>query len=183
MKALILNGNPQTENLDFDTYLNNLTRLLNRNSRQVETFKLAEMNIHYCTGCWACWLKTPGKCVFRDDMDRILPGIVEADLMIFAAPLLMGFVHSVLKKTMDRLIPLFLPYISFYHGECHHYLRYEHIPDLGVLVKKESDTDREDLAIVEESFHRLSLNMRNRLIFMETTETPVEEVQNEISRI
>lgn len=25
-----------------------------------------EMKIKPCTGCWSCWTKTKGKCVFKD---------------------------------------------------------------------------------------------------------------------
>lgn len=183
MKMLILKGGPATSHPPLDTYLKNLGQQMALNSQPVETFNLAEMNIHYCTGCWSCWLKTPGRCMFRDDMEQILNRMLTADLVIFAAPLTMGFVHSSLKKIMDRLIPLVLPYINIYHGECHHYLRYSKTPDIAVLVAKEADTDNTDLEIATATFRRLALNFHNRLIFSETTETPLEVILDEISHI
>ncbi len=183
MKALILYGSLFEHGSNLDVYLDNLSQRMMQSGWGLERFHLAEMNIHYCCGCWTCWWKTPGKCVFRDDMEKIYPKIVTADLVIFTAPLMMGFVHSSLKKTMDRLIPLILPYIKIYRGECHHYLRYDKMPEFGVLVAKEPDTDQEDLAILSKSFQRLSLNFQNRMAFVATTETPYEEVLNEINHI
>ena len=186
MKTLILNANPAPGSAELNDYLNKLEQKL-QTSGEVEICNLAEANIHFCTGCWSCWLKTPGRCVFRDEMDRILPKIIAADVLIFATPLVMGFIHSSLKKAMDRSIPLLLPYIGIYHGECHHYLRYSKSPALALLVEKEPDTDEEDLEIVTHTFQRLSLNFRNRLLWVKTTEVDVakvfEEVMHEINHI
>jgi hypothetical protein len=183
MKTLILKGGPAKGRQSLDTYLNNLEQKLVQNAQPAETLNLAEMNIHYCTGCWSCWVKTPGRCLFRDDMEKVYAKIIAADLLLLASPLVLGFVHSSLKKTMDRMIPLILPYIGIYQGECHHYLRYPKIPDLAVLVTKEPDTDDIDLEIVAHTFQRLSLNFRNRLIFSRTTDTPWEVVFDEINHI
>ncbi|HEX3048358.1 MAG TPA: NAD(P)H-dependent oxidoreductase [Bacillota bacterium] len=183
MKTVILNGNPATGSIKFNQYLGRLVDVLNQVSQKTLMFNLAEMKIHYCVGCFNCWLATPGQCVYRDDMDRILTEVAEADRLIYASPLVMGFIHSSLKQVMDRTIPLILPYIGIYRGECHHYLRYEKSPLLGVLVEKEPDTDPEDLDIVNTSFQRLALNFRSRLLFTKTTESPVEEVAHEISHV
>lgn len=183
MKTIILNGNPINGWPGFNQYLERLTETLKHSSREARVFNLAEMKLHYCTGCWTCWWKTPGQCVFRDDMDRILLEIAGADRLIFASPMVMGFVHSSLKQVMDRMIPLLLPYAGLYQGESHHYLRYEKSPLLGLLFEKEPDTAPEDLAIVNICFQRLALNYRTRLLFAKTTEAPVEEVANEINYI
>jgi multimeric flavodoxin WrbA len=183
MKTIILNGNPAIGRPGFDQYLGRLVETLKQQGQETRMFNLAEMKLHYCVGCFNCWWATPGQCVYRDDMDQILTEVAEADRLIYASPLVMGFIHSSLKQVMDRTIPLVLPYVGIYRGECHHYLRYEKSPLLGVLVEKEPDTDSEDLEIVNTSFQRLALNFRSRLLFTKTTESPVEEVAHEISHI
>jgi len=32
--------------------------------------------IEHCAGCNQCWLKTPGKCTFKDDYEGILKTMV-----------------------------------------------------------------------------------------------------------
>lgn len=183
MKTVILNGNPATGRPDFNQYLGRLVEMLNLQSQETRVFNLGEMKLHYCVGCFNCWLKTPGQCVFRDDMDQILAEMAGASRLVYASPLVMGFVHSSLKMVMDRSLPLLLPYVGLYRGESHHYLRYEKSPLLAVLVEKEPDTDPEDLEILNTSFQRLALNFRSRLLFTKTTEAPVEEVAHEISHV
>ena len=70
-------------------------------------------------------------------MDQILTETAGADRLIFASPLVMGFVHSSFKMVMDRMIPLLLPYIGIHHGEMHHYLRYDRSRVFGLLVENE----------------------------------------------
>ncbi len=188
MKVLIINGNPPSASGDGITstlgdYLNRLSGCLQEKEIEVKNIPLADLKIHYCSGCFSCWLKTPGRCVFQDDMELVLREMLNSDLVIYAAPLSLGFLHRLLKKTIDRTIPLLLPYIGLYKKECHHYLRYPKMPFMGVVVEKEADTDEEDLDITYGMMKRLSLNMRTRLVFSETTEKSPEEVLHEISSL
>jgi hypothetical protein len=184
MKVLVINGNPEsTSTSTFGEYLNRLTESLCERDFEVKSIPIADLKINYCIGCFNCWLKTPGQCVFRDDMELVLREMLKSDLVIYASPLSLGFLHHLLKKTLDRSIPLVLPYISIYKKEFHHYLRYPKMPLLGVLVEKEADTDGDDLELTYGMMKRLSLNMRTRLVLAETTEKSPEEVFHEISCI
>lgn len=183
MKVLILNGNPESALNTLGDYLNRLAERMRESSFEVRIVPIVELKINYCIGCFNCWLKTPGRCVFHDDMELILREILKSDLVIFAAPLSLGFLPGLLKKTLDRAIPLLLPYIGIYKKEFHHYLRYPKMPLLGVLVEKEAITDQEDLDITYGIMKRFSLNMRSKLVLSQTTETSPEEVLHEISGI
>jgi hypothetical protein len=192
MKVLILNGNPvqvpvsgsgSSSSASLDEYLDRLSGLMREKSIEVTILRLGDLKLNYCIGCWNCWLRTPGQCVFHDDMELILRQILKHDMVIFAAPLRLGFLHHMMKKAIDRIIPLVLPFIGIYKGECHHYLRYPQLPLIGVLLEKEPDTDLEDLEINYHIFKRLSLNLRSRLVLTQTTQTSPEEVLHEISRI
>jgi multimeric flavodoxin WrbA len=180
MKIVVLNGTPKTTASYLPGYLDKLKSGLENNGNQVKQFDLASLDVHYCIGCWSCWLKTPGLCVFRDATDSILSEIVQADLLIFAAPLRLGFIHSILKKSVERIIPLLLPYISIYKGECHHLTRYNKLPDIGVILEKEKDTDAQDLEIIRNTFERLQLNFRSKLKIFSTIDVSPKEVENEI---
>ena len=55
---------------------------------EVDVVNLRDKKIKYCTGCYTCWTKTPGKCIFQDDMTKeLLPLLIQADLVVYATPL------------------------------------------------------------------------------------------------
>lgn len=78
---------------------------------KVDYYKLSRLNIHRCDGCYSCWTKTPGVCIHKDDMTELRNKYREADLVVFASPLYIFNVTSVLKAFMDRLLPILTPYM------------------------------------------------------------------------
>lgn len=181
MNITILNG--ETKKKSFTGYLNKLEKSLVQAKHRVTVFTIPEMKINYCTGCWNCWLKTPGFCMHRDDAEKIYPVINRTDLLIFASPLVMGFVNAEIRKINERLIPLLLPNVDWYKGEMHHFLRYDSSPRLGLILEPESDTDDEDIAIVSQAYHRTALNFKSELMFTALTTGTVKEILDAIDTI
>jgi len=179
MKITILNGNPEPS--AFDTYLNELRAVLQSAGHPVRQLDLREMRLGYCIGCWGCWVKTPGQCISRDASLEMDQAVINADFLIWAAPLKMGFPSELLKRAMDKHLPLIHPYTVVNQGEAHHRKRYARYPRLGLLVEKETDTDPRDLQIVMDITCRTALNFKTRLEFSLTTETPAAEVAGLIS--
>jgi multimeric flavodoxin WrbA len=179
----IANGNPDAANASFDVYIQSLADALRARSRGAQVLQLRDMDIRFCIGCFSCWLKTPGRCVHRDDMEQVLRAYVKSDLFIMASPLRMGFTSSLLKKTHDRLLPVLLPYVTFVRGEMHHKKRYRRYPDFGILVEKEQDTDAEDMDILRNVYERDMLNFHARLRFLHPISRTVEEVADEIDHL
>ena len=169
MNITILNGDIAEYNTGFSRYLEQLVQRL-KNECTVEVFNLNQMNLHYCTGCWDCWWKTPGQCKLKDDGEQIFRSVINSDFFIFASPLIAGFTSSTLKKITDRLIVLIHPYLDIRNGESHHKKRYDHYPDFGVIVQKEQDTDEEDVKIVKDMYDRLALNFHAKQLFFKTTD-------------
>ena len=62
MKVTILNGNPSSENRDFDGYLERLSDAWEVQGHQVSNLELRSMDIAYCTGCWGCCTPGPMPC-------------------------------------------------------------------------------------------------------------------------
>ncbi len=181
MNILLLNGNADPGKSSFDGYVKDLTARLEEGGSEADCFDIRSLTIRYCTGCWSCWWKTPGVCSIKDDMVALYPKIVRADALILASPVSAGFVSSLVKKVTDRLIPMLLPYIEIVSGECHHSLRYDRMPRLGLLLGKEQDTDDNDLAVIREIYERTALNMRSDLSVFESTDRSFGEVANVIS--
>lgn len=95
----------------------------------VITFDLTQMNIKNCIGCWTCWWTTPGRCINKD-LDEFYHKYITADKVIIFSKVTKGFVSGNLKTLFDRMIPLYLPYISYTTGESMHVPRYEKYPDI-----------------------------------------------------
>jgi hypothetical protein len=111
-------------------------------------------------------------------MDR---AVINADFVLWTAPLKMGFPAELLKRANDKHLPLIHPYIVIDQGEAHHLKRYSRYPRLGLLIEKEADTDAIDLQIICDIYKRTALNFKTRLEFMLTTETPVKEILDRIT--
>ena len=179
MNITIINGNPESSS--FDRYLTELKDQLENNGNQVTLLNLREITLRYCVGCFGCWVKTPGECSNKDEAGQIHRAVIHSDFTLWAAPLRMGFPSALLKKALDKSIPLIHPYFVVDRGEAHHRPRYDHYPRVGLLMEPESDTDDQDLEIVANIFSRLAVNMKSELEIALTTDTPTREVAKQIS--
>ncbi len=66
----------------------------------VELISLNETEVKGCTGCNACRYGKP--CVQKDSFNALVPKIKEADLIVFASPLLFWTISSKLKAFIER---------------------------------------------------------------------------------
>jgi len=175
MKITILNGAFEDSGT-FEEYLEKLVEFLSKMKNEIQYFKLRDLEIKQCMGCFGCWVETPGECIVPDDTVKIRRAAVNSDLLIFASPLILGFTTSILKKAIDKMIPIVHPYFTIRAGEIHHKKRYKTNPLLGVLIEKEIDTDKEDLEIVRAIYERVAIEMATSLVFFDSDEKPPEEV-------
>ena len=180
-KISILNGFPDGTHSDFEKLL---AAELEKHSDNlsVEIFTLRDMKIGFCTGCWDCWVKTPGLCAIKDDMSKILKSVAASDRVIFLSPVSMDFVTSQIKKTCDRMIPLVHPYTEVYHGEFHHINRYESYPELGLIIV-DPDKDTARFEVIRDIFGRLSLNLKTTLPLSMMIYGTDQEVSNAVSSL
>ncbi len=181
MKVTLINGNPDEQNLYFEAWVRDLQDQLRQQDINSATFTLREMDLVSCTGCWGCWVKTPGECVFEDDTRAIRQAVVHSDWVIFMSPLIMGFTSALMKILQDKFVPLVHPYIELVNNECHHEKRYEHYPKIGLVYARESDTDAEDLEIVSDIYRRFAINFKSAFGLFRSIEEPPEAVIHEIN--
>lgn len=101
---------------------------------ETENIILAGKDIRRCMGRFECWLKTPGKCTIRDDMDDLLPRFMASDIVVFACPVYFDNVPSAMKNFIERLAPVLLPQFEEDGiGEYRHSRRYDKYPKLVVI--------------------------------------------------
>ena len=159
MKAVILNGSNNDKNL-----LNKVEEItvkeLRKNNWEVKNFELRNKNIATCTGCFRCWIKTPGQCIINDEGREITKTVARSDLLILLSPITFGGYSYNLKKIIDRLIPNLLPFFTKINGEIHHKYRYEKSPKLlaiGYLPKHDEESEK----IFKMLLSRNALNMNS----------------------
>lgn len=71
-------------------------------NEEIEFISASGRNIKPCYGCNGCTYKTYGKCVFRDDMDEILPILIKGDIVIYTSLLILGGFSYDVKKILDK---------------------------------------------------------------------------------
>lgn len=175
-RIVLINAHTGTDDSVFVPYIQSVEELAKTAGHEVSRFDLNRLSLRSCTGCWHCWLKSPGLCSQPDDMSLIFPQVIKAQYLILASPLVYDFPTWLMKKFQDRLIPLLLPYIEVAEGEIHHKRRYPTAyPELIVLLQKEKETTPEALKIVEEIYSRFALNFKSSLRCLITTEEPVSD--------
>jgi multimeric flavodoxin WrbA len=182
MKIVILDGRNQESNPEWRKYMTSLVKTLENRRHQVRHFILADQKIHHCTGCFSCWVKTPGECIFDDDSREINRATINSDFVLWAAPLVMGFPSFQLKRVMDRTIPLIHPYFAVVNGEAHHRSRYEKYPLFGLLFQPEKADNDRSITVVKQLFARTALNIKSRLSFAESNDVAVEELVQRIEK-
>lgn len=66
---------------------------------------LYDKKIDFCKGCLAC--QTTGKCILRDDAERIIAQMKTMDVLVFATPIYFYEMSGQMKTLLDRTNPLF----------------------------------------------------------------------------
>ncbi|MBW2607118.1 MAG: NAD(P)H-dependent oxidoreductase [Deltaproteobacteria bacterium] len=134
-KIVVFDGGPRNTKFSKTTFMvNHFCRGAKSEGAEVEYVKLKDMKINSCTGCFTCWTKTPGVCIFKDDMTDLRLKFRKADLIIFASPLYIFNVTGIMKNFLDRLLPNTKPYMLIEEGETRHPHRYPEDKQQGFVV-------------------------------------------------
>lgn len=180
MRITILNGEPDNRSA-FHTFIVAAERELARRGHSVNRLDLAALDLKGCTGCWSCWVRTPGECARRDDSERICRAALQADLLLLASPMRMGFINALVKRALDQMVPLVHPYFEVEGGEIHHRPRYDRYPLFGLLIDPGTDSDAEDIGITRTILGRTARNLKSRLAFTILADRTEKEVADEIA--
>ena len=111
-KALVLIGNPRKKNGLTSFYLQPFLEGIQNAGATTEEIYLYDKKINHCLGCFACWTKTPGICIQRDDQQEILEKMQGSELIIYALPLYYHSLPGLVKAHLDRQLPLHHPYLE-----------------------------------------------------------------------
>jgi ferredoxin-NADP reductase/NAD(P)H-dependent FMN reductase len=96
----------------------------------VRHFLLRDTAVGHCLGDFDCWVRTPGRCRIDDAGQEIERAVHDAGRVVMVTPLQFGGYAPTLKKAVDRLIPLILPFFARAADLTHHGHRYDPLPTL-----------------------------------------------------
>ena len=130
--ALVLNG-AHPAHREVDAVARRIAAELDRLGLHAETVTLRDVPVAPCLGCFECWTRSPGVCKTRDAGRDLARAFVRAHLVAFVTPVTFGGYSSELKKALDRMICVELPFFTRVGGEVHHRPRYARRPALLVV--------------------------------------------------
>ncbi len=120
MRIFAINGSPRKQKGNTNRILEPFLDGAREAGADVELVNVTEKKIKPCLGCNACWLKTPGRCIQKDDMPELVDKIRASEVMVLASPIYVGGVTGQLKTFMDRMTPVSLPFIEVVDGYSTH---------------------------------------------------------------
>ncbi len=120
MKVLAFNSSPNMGKGATASILDPFLEGMKEAGAEVEVVYVSKLNIKPCVGCYACWLKTPGKCVHNDDMKSVLSKLQGVDVLVLATPVYVDGMTGTMKVMIDRFIPVGEPFIEIRDGHCRH---------------------------------------------------------------
>ena len=85
MKIAILNGSPRKENTA--AMIEAFREGAEEAGHEVEVLHVGKMKINGCLACEYCHTKGEGKCIQKDDLEKIMPAYLESDMLVFASPI------------------------------------------------------------------------------------------------
>lgn len=116
MKVLALNGSPRMRSSSTYHMLAPLLEGMEAAGAETTLIHLRKLDLKACIGCYTCWVRTPGKCIFhdKDKMLSALQAYNEADLVIFGTPLyhysMTGIMKDFIDRTLVRIEPWLIPH-------------------------------------------------------------------------
>lgn len=99
--------------------------------------------IHYCTGCFGCWFKTPGRCVIHDGYGGIGIDMGKCSELILISRCYYGSVSPFVKMAQDRALSYIHPDFVLRNGKMHHKRRYKNVIALSAHLYGENISDVE----------------------------------------
>ena len=87
MRAIAFNSSPRMHEGNTALILEPFLQGMRETGAEVELFYTRRLKINPCFGCMYCWLRKPGECCQRDDMDILYPKLRSAQILVLASPL------------------------------------------------------------------------------------------------
>ena len=103
-KIVVITGSPRKQGNSF-AMTEAFIRAAEAKGHSVTRFDTSFMKIGFCHACETCY-KTGKACSFDDDFNIIAPAILEADAVVFSAPVYWYSIPAQIKGVIDKMFSL-----------------------------------------------------------------------------
>jgi len=111
----------------------NYDNILKDNKTESKVIPFSD-KIKPCLCCFACWIKTPGRCVIKDGYDNLGELLSKCSRLIIISKNYYGGFSPFVKNILDRSVcPFILPYFKTENGQTRHPRRYKNKINYSVL--------------------------------------------------
>ena len=164
MKVTAFNGSMRGEKSITNIMVQEFLEGTKDAGAEVEQVILVKKKIKHCLGCLTCWIKTPGRCVHKDDMAELLDKYMKSDIVVIATPVYVENVTGLMKDFIDRLIPITDPHFEpDEKGETCHVKRYNRYPGI-VAMSNSGFVEQSAFSVLRLFFKRIARSMNAELI-------------------
>jgi len=105
-KVFAVNSSHRKDKGNTALILNPFLEGMKEAGAKVDQFYSSSLRIGPCVGDFQCWSKTPGICHQRDDMDKVLESMRQAEIWVLGIPVY-ALMPGEMQNLMNRTMPLF----------------------------------------------------------------------------
>jgi multimeric flavodoxin WrbA len=164
MRITAFNGSPKGPQGNTHIMVREFLKGAQEAGAETENIFLVQKKIHHCMGCFTCWMKTPGKCIYNDDMPELVEKMRDSDLVVFACPVYIGDVTGIMKDFLDRSIVGGVPHMETgENGVTRHVTKKENARDV-VLISNCGFPERLHFDFFKNPFKYLEMNCSINII-------------------
>lgn len=136
--------------------------------------------IKNCIGCFGCWVKTPGRCVLKDDYNQMGQKMAHADELILISRCVYGTYSPFVRNILDRCLPYIHPDFTKREHEIHHKPRYQNRLQTSVYFYGECTEEERKTAVKTVKANVLNFNGTLKCIsFWKDKEEKTDETYND----
>ncbi len=102
MKVIAINGSPRKGG-NCAQLLEAMGEVFTSQEIEFETIQIGNKSIRGCMACYKCVEMLNETCIYKDEVNKIIPLLKEADGIVLASPVYFAGISGTMKSFLDRL--------------------------------------------------------------------------------
>ncbi|MCJ7695349.1 MAG: flavodoxin family protein, partial [Anaerolineaceae bacterium] len=121
--VIVINGSPRKSKGHTAFVTQPFVKGMQEAGAKVDLYYVNDLNIKPCEcGVMYCWTKTPGKCIYKDDMTMMYEKFKETHMLIFSTPVYIPLPGK-MQNFLNRICPILNPKLRIEEGRTRAILR------------------------------------------------------------